>query len=119
MLGGASPTHRDLLTDLVEARGGGWEIIERSAERIAALDPESFDAPRLQAHYAGQVDYYPNGDGEDDAPGLIGALLDRFIPDTAERVPDDAGEQMLQCIALLRTALTKIRGDGVLLIHTY
>jgi hypothetical protein len=118
MLGGPAGHYQDLLTELVESRGGGWDIIEPSPDRLAALDPATFDAQRLRAHYAGQVDYYPDDDPDDES-GLIGTLLDRLIPDAAERVPADAGEQMLQGIALLHTALSKIRGDSVLLVHTY
>jgi hypothetical protein len=48
---------------------------------------------------------------------LLGKVLDRFLPDTPDQVPTDAGEQMLRDIALIRDALTKISRDSVLLIH--
>jgi hypothetical protein len=118
MLSDGSPAFADLLMELVERRGGGWEIVEPSPERIAALDPAAFDAARLRAHYAGEVDYYPDAeDDEDDQPGRFGALLDRLFPYRPDAVPADAGEHMLRDIALLRTALTKTSRDSVLLIH--
>jgi hypothetical protein len=118
MLGDDSPAYQDLLLALVESRGGGWEIIEPSAARIAALDPRAFDAERLRAHYAGEVDYYPGEDEEEaDEPGSLGELFDRLFPAGAQQHPADAGEQMLRDILLLRTALTNISDDSVLLIH--
>jgi hypothetical protein len=48
--------------ELVEGHGGGWDIVEPSPDRIAALDPANFDVARLRAHYAGEVD------DEDDQP---------------------------------------------------
>ena len=105
--------------ELVESRGGGWEIIEPSAERIAALDPALFDPERLRAHYAGELEYYPDQDDTDDEPGLIERILDRLFPAAPERFPADAGEEMLRHIALLRTALANLRDDGVLLIHLH
>jgi hypothetical protein len=117
MLADAAPSYEDLLTDLVECRGGGWTIIEPSAGRIAALDPAAFDAERLRAHYAGEIDYYPDGDDGVDEPGLIGTVLERLFPETPERVPADTGEQMLRDIELLRMVLSQIRPDSVLLIQ--
>ena len=119
MLGYGTPEYEDLLMELVESRGGGWEIIEPSAERIAALDPARFDPERLRAHYAGELEYYPDQDDTDDEPGLIDRILDRLIPAAPERFPADAGEEMLRHIALLRTALANLRDDGVLLIHLH
>jgi hypothetical protein len=118
MLGDGSREYGDLLLELVERRGGGWEIVEPSPERIAALDPAGFDADRLRAHYAGEVDYYPDEDDDgDDEPGVLGALFDWLVPDRPEASPADAGEHMLRDIALLRMALTKIPPDSILLIH--
>jgi hypothetical protein len=118
MLGGDSPAYEDLLMELVQNRGRGWEIIEPSPHRIAALDPGAFDAERLRAHYAGQLEYFPaDDDEEDDEPGLVGRVLDRLFPDTPDRYPTDAGERMLRDVALLRDALTEISDDSVLLIH--
>jgi hypothetical protein len=117
LLGFDSPAYGDLLMELVERRGGGWEIIEPSPDRVAALDPGAFDAERLRAHYAGQLDYYAGDDDEDDEAGFAGRVLDRFFPDTPDQHPSDAGEQMLRDIALLREALTKISDGSVLLIH--
>jgi hypothetical protein len=121
MLGFDTPAYADLLMELVESRGGGWDLIDPSPERIAALDPAAFDPERLRAHYAGVDDYYPD-DGEqeeDDEPGLLGALLDRLVPGTPEQCPADAGEHMLRDIALLHTALRGVSHDSVLLIHTW
>jgi hypothetical protein len=117
MLGDGTPEYQDLLMELVESRGGGWEIIEPSAERIAALDPAGFDPERLRAHYAGEREYYPDEEDADDQPGLLGRMLDHLLPAVPERHPADAGEQMLRHIALLRSALTKVRDGDVLLIH--
>jgi hypothetical protein len=60
VLGDGTPAYEDVLLELVENRGGGWKIIEPSPDRIAALDPAAFDPERLRAHYAGQLDYYPD-----------------------------------------------------------
>lgn len=71
MLGDGSPVYEDILMELVESRCGDWEIIEPSAARVAALDPRAFDAERLRGHYAGELNYYPAEDEEDDdEPGL-------------------------------------------------
>jgi hypothetical protein len=118
MLGGGSREYVEVLRELVERRGGGWEIVEPSPERIAALDPAAFDADRLRAHYAGEVDYYPDQDNDGDhEPGVLGALFDRLVAHGSEAYPADAGDHMLRDISLLRMALTKIRPDSILLIH--
>jgi hypothetical protein len=119
MLGDCTPEYQDLLMELVEGHGGGWEIIEPSAERIAALDPAGFDPERLRAHYSGESEYYPDEEDADDEPGLLGRLLDRLISAAPERHPADAGEEMLRHIALLRSALTNVRDGNVLLIHLH
>jgi hypothetical protein len=119
MLGDGAPEYQDLLMELVESRGGGWEIIEPSAERIAALDPASFDPERLRAHNAGEREYHPDEEDAKDQPGWLGRMLDRLLPAAPERCPADAGEEMLRHIALLRSALTNVRDGNVLLIHLY
>ena len=119
MLGDGTAEYQDLLMELVESRGGGWEIIEPSAERIAALDPAGFDPERLRAHYAGECEYYPDEEDVEDEPGLLGRMFDRLFPAAPERHPADAGEEMLRRIALLRSALTNVRDGNVLLIHLH
>jgi hypothetical protein len=105
--------------ELVESRGGGWEIIEPCAERLAALGPASFDPERLRAHYAGEREYYPDEEDAEDQPGLLGRMLDRLLPAAPERHPAGAGEEMLRHIALLRRAHFNIRDGNVLLVHLY
>lgn len=97
---------------------GAGKSLSLSCARIAALDPGAFDAERLRAHYAGEIDYYTGEDEEEpDEHGLLGTLFDRLFPGGATHHPADAGEQMLRDIGLLRTALTNISEDSVLLIH--
>ena len=125
MLGDDSERYSDLLLDLNEGVGGMWEVIEPSPERIAALDPETFDVDRLHAHYRGARDYYsdPEDDeeDEDDEPGLFDsvlyAVLDKLGSDDPEDYPADAGEQIQRGIAVLREALTAVGNDCVLLIR--
>jgi hypothetical protein len=123
MLADGSARFTRVLESLVEGHGEGWEIIEPSDERIAALEPKEFDAARLQAHYAGEVDYYPdeNTDDEDETgekQGLLADLIDRLASQSSEEdYPPDAGMQLLGCIGLLRTALDKVDRRSVLLIH--
>jgi hypothetical protein len=124
MLSDGSREYGDLLIELVERRGGGWEIVEPSPERIAALDQAAFDADRLGAHYAGEIDYYPDEDDDgDDEPGALGALFDRLVPHRPEAYPADAGAHMLRDIAIyawrsrrnahpLRASCTSAAGGG-------
>lgn len=119
MLGDGIHEYRDVLMELVEGHGGGWEIIEPSAERIAALDPAGFDPERLRAHYAGECEYYPDEQDEEDEPSLLGRVFDRLFPAAPERHPADAGEQMLRHIALLHDALASVDDGKVLLIQLH
>ena len=54
MLSDGSSVYKDRLMELVESRGGGGEIIEPSAARVATLDPRPFVAERVRAHYVGE-----------------------------------------------------------------
>jgi hypothetical protein len=92
MLGDGIPEYQDVLTELVEGRGGGWEIIEPSAERIAALDPAGFDPERLRAHYAGECEYYPDEEDEEEEPGLLGRVFDRLFPAAPDRHPAERAD---------------------------
>jgi len=111
------PPFDDLETALVENQGGGWDVIEPSAARIAALDPAAFDSERLRAHYAGETEYYPDVADSDEQRGFAGTLFDLVFPRTSDRVPADAGELMLRDIELVRDALLQTRAHCVLLIH--
>ena len=116
--------YSDLLLDLNEGVGGMWEVIEPSPERIAALDPDTFDVDRLHAHYRGALDYHYGDfedEDEDDKPGLFDsvlfAVLDKLGSDDPEDYPEDAGEQIQRGIAVLREALAAVGNDCVLLIR--
>jgi hypothetical protein len=96
----------------------GREIITPSAERLAALDPDRFDVPRLQAHYTGAADYYPDDDESADDQGLFERLIDFIASRTSEEdYPSDAGEEIQSCIARLRTGLALLDHGSVLLIR--
>ena len=117
--------YADFLDDLNEGIGGMWEVIEPSPERIAALDPDSFDVERLHAHYRGALTYYADPDDEDedgdDQLGLVdsalSAVLNRLGSDDPADFPADAGEQIQRGIAVLREALGAVGDDCVLLIR--
>ena len=96
-------------------------MVEPSRERLAALDPESFDVSRLQDHFMGKADYYPD-EKEDDVEGVEPGLLERWLNRASAGIfdddfPADAGERMLGNITLLREALQQIGHSSVLLIH--
>jgi hypothetical protein len=126
MLGEDSERYEEFLVDLNEGVGGMWDIIEPSPERIAALDPETFDVERLHAHYRGALSYYEDpdddDDDEDDQPdGLIDtvlfAVIEKLGSDDPADFPAEAGEEIRRGIGVLREALAAVGDDCVLLIR--
>ena len=85
--------HEELLTDLVEFHGGGWDLVEPRAGLGAELDPARFDESTLRRFYT---------HGDEDLP-------ERDLP--------ESGAAMLRALALFRQVLGDVGERSLLLLR--
>ncbi len=79
----------DLMMNLVERIGGGWDLLEPRQEVIEALEPSRFDVADLRASYE----------------------------ESQEIASPEAGSAMLNDVKLLQEALSACSRESFLLIH--